>query len=249
MKNVVSEGEISSKREFLQVLSSVYNPLRVFSPTLTTLKKLFQKICMMKINWDNVLPETIIAEWQNILENVNVMNSLKLERHYSKLFDLKDVEITELHGFSDASLKAYAAVICIRFKLKDDSYCTNFVASKTKISPVARKNLLIPKLELIACVLLNQLVFSVYSSLKFTCRDMKPFCWTDSLDCLFWIHNTKKNWKQFIQTRILKIRDTLEGTSWLFCPGVQNPVDIPTRGSCLKDDDNKEFWLDRPAFL
>ena len=176
MKNVVSEGEISSKREFLKVLSSVYNHLRVASPTLITLKKLFQKICMMKINSDNVLPETIIAEWQNILENVNVLNSLNLERHYSKLLDLKDVEITELHGFSDASLKAYAAVICIRFKLKDDSYCTNFVASKTKISRVARKNLLTPKLELIACVLLNQLVFSVYSSLKFTCRDMKPFC-------------------------------------------------------------------------
>ena len=168
MKNVVSEGEISSKREFLKVLSSVYNTLRVFSPALITLKKLFQKICMMKINWGNVLPETIIAEWQNILENVNVMNSLKLERHYSKLFHLKDVEITELHGFSDPSLKASAAVICIRFKLKDGSNCTNFVASKTKISPVARKNLLIPKLELMARVLLNQLVFSVYSSLKFT---------------------------------------------------------------------------------
>ena len=40
---------------------------------------LFQKICMIKINWDEILPETIIAEWQNILENVNIMNSLKLE--------------------------------------------------------------------------------------------------------------------------------------------------------------------------
>ena len=39
------------------------------------------------------------------------MNSLKLERHYVKMFDLKDVEIIERHGFSDASLKAYAAVI------------------------------------------------------------------------------------------------------------------------------------------
>ena len=39
---------------------------------------------------------------------------------------------------------------------------------------------------------------------------MKLFCWTDSLDCLFCIHNTKKNWKQFIQTRVLKIRDTLQ---------------------------------------
>ena len=108
------------------------------------------------------------------------------------MFDLKDVEIIELHGFSDASLKAYAAVIYNRFKLKDGSYCISFVASKSKINPIERKNLTIPKLELMACVLLNQLMFSVYSSLKFNYKDMKLFCWTDSLDCLFWIYNIKK---------------------------------------------------------
>ena len=54
---------------------------------------------MMKIDSDNILPETIIAEWQKILENVNGMNSLKLERHYLKMFDLKDVEIIEVRFF------------------------------------------------------------------------------------------------------------------------------------------------------
>ena len=106
LKNVVSESQISIKREFLKVLSSVYDPLGVVSPTIITLK-MFQKICMMKINWDD------IAEWQNIFENVNVTNSLKLERHHLKMFDLKDVEIIEPHGFSDASLKTYVAVIFI----------------------------------------------------------------------------------------------------------------------------------------
>ena len=50
------------------------------------------------------------------------------------MFNLKDVEIIEPHGFSDVSLKACAAVIYIRFKLRDSSYCINFVASKTKIN-------------------------------------------------------------------------------------------------------------------
>ena len=54
---------------------------------------------MMKIDSSNILPETITDEWQNILENLNAMNSLKLERHYLKMFDLKDAEIIEVHGF------------------------------------------------------------------------------------------------------------------------------------------------------
>ena len=52
---------------------------------------------------------------KNIIENVNVLNSLKLERHYVKMFDLKDVEIIELYFFSDAVWKEYGALIHIRF--------------------------------------------------------------------------------------------------------------------------------------
>ena len=99
LKNGISESQISAKCEFLKVLSYVYDLSGIVSPTIITLKMLFQKICMMRINWDDVLPEVIIAEWQNILENVNVMNSFKLERHYLKMFDLKDVEIIEYMAF------------------------------------------------------------------------------------------------------------------------------------------------------
>ena len=88
MKNVVCESHISTKREFVKVLSSVYDPLGFVSPPIITHKMLFQKICIMKINWDDILPETKVAEWHNILENVNVMNSLKLERHYLKMLKL-----------------------------------------------------------------------------------------------------------------------------------------------------------------
>ena len=77
LKNVVSENQILAKQEFLKVLSSVYDPLSVVCPTILVLKMLFQKICLMKINWDDVLSETVIAEWQNTLENVSVMYKYK----------------------------------------------------------------------------------------------------------------------------------------------------------------------------
>ena len=77
---------------------------------------------------------------------------------------------------SDATLKAYGTVIYIRCRLKGGSCCVNFVASKTKINPIERKNLTNPKSELMARVLLNQLMFSVYSSLKLNYKDMKHFC-------------------------------------------------------------------------
>ena len=166
LRNVVSESQISTKHEFLKALSFVYDPLCVVSSAIITLKMLSQKIFMMKINWNEVLPETIITEWQNILENVNVVNSLKLERNYLKLFDLKDVEIIELHGFSDATFKAYAAAVYVRFKLKDDC-CVNFFASKTKQFQIRINGI---------CTFESIHVFSLF--LKFNYKDMKLFCWT-----------------------------------------------------------------------
>ena len=63
LKTVVPESQISAKHEFLKAWSSVQNFLDVVSPRFITLKVLFQKICMMKINWDDALPEAIITEW------------------------------------------------------------------------------------------------------------------------------------------------------------------------------------------
>ena len=152
---------VRKERRFIQTFEDKNAEPRVLDVVQVETKSVLQKIYMVKINWNDALPETIITEWQNNLENVNVINSLKLERHYLKMFDLKDFEIIELHGFSGASLKAHAGVIYIRYKLKDGSYCANFVASKTKINHIERISLTIPKLELMACVLLNQLMFSV----------------------------------------------------------------------------------------
>ena len=48
LKNIASESHISTKREFLQVLSSVYDPLSVVSPTIITLKFFFKRFVWRK---------------------------------------------------------------------------------------------------------------------------------------------------------------------------------------------------------
>ena len=52
-----------------------------------------------------------------------------------------------------------------------------------------------------------------------------------------------------MQTHFSRIRVTLEGTSLLFFPVMQNPAETPTKDSYLKNDDIKEFWLGGPPFF
>ena len=80
MKNFVSESQISTKCEFLKLVFCVWSFRRRLSNNYNS-KNIVSKDLYDENKWDDALPETIIAEWQNILENVNVMDFLKLERH------------------------------------------------------------------------------------------------------------------------------------------------------------------------
>ena len=81
---------------------------------------------------------------------------------------------TELHAFSDASNKAYAAVIYMRSIYENGQVLVRFVASKTKIAPV--KTQTIPRLELLGAVILARLVSIV---VKYLPCDISVTYWVD----------------------------------------------------------------------
>ena len=71
-------------------------------------------------------------------------------------------------------------------------------------------------------------------------------CHTDLQVALYWIIEKDKEWKQFVQNRVIEIRELISATctSWRHCPGAQNPADIPSRGVSLVELQEKlTFWL------
>ena len=122
----------------------------------------------------------------------------------------------QLHGFSDASKHAYAAVVYLRITLENGEIMTSLVASKSKVVPLkvrclrTEEGVPTPRLELLACVLLYKLVKTVLLSLSGVLDIDKPvYCWTDSMDCHYWITNTSKVRKRFIQSKVQKTRKKL----------------------------------------
>ena len=74
-------------------------------------------------------------------------------------------------------------------------------------------------------------------------------CWSDLIDCIFWISNTSKEWKKFVQNRVTKIRKNLPEAIWKHCPGVKNPADIPSRATDMAQPEKQKIWLEGPKFL
>ena len=101
-----------------------------------------------------------------------------------RFYLLTNISLTDrkfdVHGFSDASKNAYAAVVYLA--------CSNYsilLASKTRVSPWQTTPIL--RLELMACLLLSELIEIVLLSISNSIDIKNIYCWSDSLDPIFWI--------------------------------------------------------------
>ena len=66
---------------------------------------------------------------------------------------------------------------------------------------------------------------------------------------LYWITGGEKELKQFVQNRVDDIRRHVPSTHWRFCPGSDNPADLPSRGVKAATLAVSKEWWEGPAWL
>ncbi|CAB3991675.1 Hypothetical predicted protein [Paramuricea clavata] len=155
-------------------------------------------------------------------------STVDLNRCYSPQIDRKEIRSVELHGFGDASEKAYGGVVYIRIRTGTLVSC-QLVASKSKVTPIGGET--IPRLELLSGLVLARLMSHVRRKYKID----RVVCWLDSEIALWWITGTGKEYKLFIQNRVVEIRKLIDPKSWRHVPTDQNPADVLSRGSLASE--------------
>ena len=228
----------ATKRSVLKLTAMVFDPIGFLTPCTVEMKILFQELCLDKIDWDSNLPENLLGTWNSLLNELKCLNDVKIPRCY---FRSRPVQF-ELHGFSDASHRAYAGVVYVRSLYENGEIDVRLVASKTRVAPLKRQT--IPRLELLGALILARLM----NSLNMTGSNVKTICWTDSMTTLCWIKN-ERTWKQYVQHRVEEIRNLTSKDDWRHCPGELNPADIPSRGLSAKELSTKTTWWNGAAFL
>ena len=173
-------SEIVTKRLVLKITSSIYDPLGILAPLVIILKLIFQEVCALKCDWDTALSDELSCRWKKALNELRDAETVVLPRCYFNPHDYKSVKSFELHGFSDASKHAYAAVVYLRIIMENGEVITSLVASKSKVVPLkvrclrTEEGVPTPRLELLACVLLYKLVKTVLQSLSGVLDIAKP---------------------------------------------------------------------------
>ncbi|XP_011859122.1 PREDICTED: uncharacterized protein LOC105556637 [Vollenhovia emeryi] len=124
------EGRLT-KRLVLSEVAQIFDPLGFASPVVIKAKILLQELWLHKLQWDDPLPSQLSTRWLSIREELTSLARLSIPRWLNTWSDSQ----VELHGFSDASQLAMAAVIYI--SVHDSNGATfSLVCSKTKISCV-----------------------------------------------------------------------------------------------------------------
>ena len=233
-----------TKRSLLSLLASIFDPLGIISPIIVCMKILFQELCCENFDWDSKLEGKVKKKWDEWIEDLSKIRGITISRC---IWDHPKQEVLNcyLHGFGDASNKAYCAVVYLVYNTPVGVF-VRMLTSRSRVAPL--KALTIPRLELMSARILAQLMNTVMKALETEVKLSGTRYWLDSKTALCWIRNGGE-WKQFVHHRVNEILKLTKKEDWRYCPGEQNPADVGSRGalgSKLKDD---ELWWNGPQWL
>ena len=233
-----------TRRGILSSVSSIYDPLGFAAPFVLKGKQILQEMCRDKLDWDEPLPDSLRPQWESWRDQITHLSDLVVPR-CTKPADFGDVEVMELHHFSDASLSGYGCCSYLRqINTQGQVHCA-LVLAKSRVSPL--KAVTVPRLELAAAV-------TAARNSKLLQRELQAVqishtYWTDSKVVLGYIANEKSRYHIFVANRIQTIRDISEPSQWNHVPTEHNPADLASRGCCAVDLMNTPSWFKGPGFL
>ncbi|GFT22221.1 uncharacterized protein TNCV_3272571 [Trichonephila clavipes] len=221
-----------TKRDVLSTIAKIFDPV---GPVIPKAKIFLQRLWRSKLEWNDLLPAEEYREWQQFLVSLENINNIEIPRRIFVAFP----EVTEIHGFADASERCYgAAVYCKSKNLKSETL-VRLITSNSRVAPI--KSLTIPRLELCAAVLLAKLVKRVVAALQLETAEV--YLWSDSMIVLAWLRKEPMDLKTFVQNRVAKIKELYPNQLWRHVPSDQNPADLVSRGVDPEKLCNKTYGL------
>ena len=236
-----------TRRGVLSSIATIYDPLGYAGPLLLPGREINQEpSCRMKYEWDERLPEELIARWREWNNGLASLNNFSIPRAFIPS-DFGDVERVELHHFADASEgHGYGTVSYLRFVNKEGRIHVTFVMGKSRVRPL-RSGVSVPKLELTAATLLIKMNELIGRELNGRIEINSVTFWTDSVIVLRYILNESRRFVTFVANRVAVIREGPSPSQWRHVRSEDNPEDYASRGLKAIETGKPEIWKRGPS--
>lgn len=230
-----------TKRSFLSTAARLFDPLGWLAPCTIVIKILFQTLWKLHLDWDDELPGEVMEKWMEIRQSLHQLTAVRINRWIGTTTAC-DVE---LHGFCDASMDAYAAVVFVRVQESNRPAMVYNVCAKTKVAPL--KVVSLPRLELCGAALLVKLISDVKAAMQWPTVEVR--CWTDSTIVLAWLRGHPSAFNVFVANRTADIQRQVPCEKWQHVRSAENPADCASRGITPNQLLHHHLWWTGPAWL
>ena len=241
-----SEDFRFTKRNCLKRMATVFDPLCFFAPYLIKSRILFQQTWEQGIDWDDQMPMEVEGQWREWFEGLKRLEAIEVPRCLHPFGTETGIRSQSLHVFSDASERAYAAVVYIVTESSNGQRSSVLVLARARVAPTKKKQT-IPRLELVAAVLGLRLAKKACKATGISLREVHFWC--DAMDVLCWLRNEVRRFQTFVAHRVAEIKDSTEPDQWQHCPGRLNSADLPTRGLTATELFHSQKWWSGPEYL
>ena len=103
----------------MSLITKFYDTVGLIQPVIIKLKLLLQEVCLTNVDWDSKITGQLKKNWRFIVKFVENLAGICINRCYFYDIEPRDYIVSyQLHGFSDASEKAYGCCIYLKCKCK-----------------------------------------------------------------------------------------------------------------------------------
>ncbi|XP_070519743.1 uncharacterized protein [Cardiocondyla obscurior] len=236
-----TENQVPTKRIVLSETARLFDPLGWLAPVIIKAKILIQTLWLKGNDWDHPLDKDDFNLWHQFRNELIKLSEIKIPRW---LMTTETTSLIELHGFADASERAYAAVIFVKIS-QNNEFKISLLQAKTRVAPL--KKISLPRLELCAATLLTRLVVHVQATIKLKFNSIN--LWSDSTVTLAWLKGHPSKWTTYVTNRVSEIQQALPSAYWNHIPGYENLADCASRGLLPSELQNHPLWWSGPKWL
>ncbi|XP_018376530.1 PREDICTED: uncharacterized protein LOC108769819 [Trachymyrmex cornetzi] len=122
----------TSKRLILSEVARLFDPLGLIGPVIVTAKIIIQELWQTGHQWDESVPQSIQSRWIKLRSQLVDLNELRIPRCVKFA---ADPQLVQVHGFCDASQRAYGACIYLRTETAN-GYRVELLCSRSRVAPL-----------------------------------------------------------------------------------------------------------------
>jgi hypothetical protein len=264
-ENFKIEAPIITRRMIISLASQIFDTQGFVSPFIMLYKQLLPLLWIHKIDWDtNLIDLQSKDEHDELSPNPIAKKAVDIFRLWvSQIPLLKEISFPRWNGgpirylavFGDASKMGMGVAAYTLCKSKNGFIVTRLIMSKTTLMPKMLRSgslqgdaFTIARAE--ACAMLMATSLGQYISEVLHLDSKQIVYFTDSLLNLQRLQKGPDNLRPWEARRFRRMIENLKDSTFRFCPGNENPADLPSRGCDLLElKERLEFWTHGPNWL